>query len=95
VRRSRFAGRLVGNGETMAATNNDFVRRLAEALNEDTSQLEEGTVLADLEGWDSVGQLAVIALVDECFNQRINVDALRKCQQVGDLLQLINGKAQH
>lgn len=78
----------------MAANNDDFVRRLAEALNEDTAQLQEGTALADLEGWDSVGQLAVIALVDECFNQRINVDALRKCQHVGDLLQLINGKPQ-
>jgi acyl carrier protein len=79
----------------MAATNNEFVRRLAEALNEDEATVQETTVLADLEGWDSVGQLSVIALIDECFNQRINVDALRKCQRVGDLLQLINGKAQH
>jgi acyl carrier protein len=76
----------------MTATNNEFVRRLAEALNEDEAAVQETTVLTDLEGWDSVGQLAVIALVDECFNQRINVDALRKCQRVGDLLHLINGK---
>ena len=76
----------------MAASNTEFVRRLAEALNEDESSVHETTLLADLEGWDSVGQLAVIALVDECFNQRINVDALRKCQRVNDLLQLINGR---
>jgi acyl carrier protein len=95
VGRCRIAGALVGNEGPMAASNNDFVRRLAEALNEDTAAVQEGTVLADLEGWDSVGQLAVIALVDECFNQRINVDALRKCQRVGDLLQLINGEMQH
>jgi acyl carrier protein len=77
----------------MAATNSDFVHRLAEALNEDQASVQESTVLSDLEGWDSVGQLAVIALVDEHFNKRINVDALRKCQRVGDLLTLINGRA--
>ena len=76
----------------MTATNTEFVHRLAEALNEDQASVQETTVLADLEGWDSVGQLAVIALVDECFNQRINVDALRKCQRVGDLLELINAR---
>lgn len=79
----------------MVESNHEFVRRLAEALNEDEASVNEMTVLADLEGWDSVGQLAIIALVDECFNQRINVDALRKCERVSDLLQLINGKSSH
>ncbi len=77
----------------MVASSNEFVRRLAEALNEDVASVHDTTVLAELEGWDSVGQLAIIALVDECFNQRLNVDALRKCQRVDDLLQLINGHA--
>jgi len=77
----------------MVASNSDFVRRLANALNEDEESVCETTVLADLAGWDSIGQLAVIALVDECFNLRINVDALRKCRRVEDLLQLINGRA--
>jgi acyl carrier protein len=76
----------------MVASNTEFVHRLAEALNEEQSSVHESTVLSDLEGWDSVGQLAVIALVDEFFNKRINVDALRKCQRVGDLLTLINGR---
>jgi len=77
----------------MVASNSEFVQRLADALNEDQSSVLESTVLADLEGWDSVGQLSVIALVDECFNKRLNVDALRKCEKVSDLLQLINGRA--
>ncbi len=76
----------------MVATNSEFVLRLADALNEDHSSVQESTVLADLEGWDSVGQLSVIALVDECFNKRLNVDALRKCEKVSDLLLLINGR---
>ena len=76
----------------MTANNSDFVHRLAEALNEDQGSVQESTVLADLEGWDSVGQLAVIALVDEYFNKRVNVDALRKCHRVGDLLTLVNGR---
>ena len=79
----------------MAASHNEFVRRLADALNEDQGSIQDATVLADLEGWDSVGQLAVIALVDECFNRRINVDALRNCQRVADLLQLIDAPGKH
>ena len=72
----------------MPAANLEFVRRLAEALNEDESSVAESTTLTDLQGWDSVGQLSAIALIDECFNRRISVDALRKCQSVGDLLKL-------
>ena len=73
----------------MASSNAEFVRRLAEALNEDEASVQENTVLADLEGWDSVGQLSAIVLVDECFNQRVNVESLRKCQRVRDMLELI------
>jgi acyl carrier protein len=72
----------------MPATNLEFVRRLAEALNEDEASVAESTHLTDLQGWDSVGQLSAIALIDEYFNRRISVDALRKCQSVGDLLKL-------
>jgi acyl carrier protein len=72
----------------MPATNLEFVRRLAEALNEDESSVAVGTLLTDLQGWDSVGQLSAIALIDEYFNRRVSVDALRKCQSVGDLLEL-------
>ena len=72
----------------MLAANIEFVRRLAEALNEDESSVAEATLLTDLEGWDSVGQLSAIALIDEYFNRRVSVDALRKCESVGDLLKL-------
>ncbi|HEY2841395.1 MAG TPA: hypothetical protein VGJ26_19715 [Pirellulales bacterium] len=70
------------------AANLEFVRRLAEALNEEESSLVDNTLLTDLQGWDSVGQLSAIALIDECFNRRVSVDALRKCLYVGDLLKL-------
>jgi acyl carrier protein len=72
----------------MPAVKLEFVRRFAEALNEDESSITEETRLADLQGWDSVGQLSAIALIDESFNRRVSVDALRKCETVGDLLKL-------
>jgi len=75
----------------MSAANLEFLKQLAEALNEDESSMAVTTRLADLEGWDSVGQLSAIALIDECFNRRVSVDALRKCEQVGDLLTLAAG----
>lgn len=74
----------------MAVSRQEFVGRLAEALNEDAAAVELSTVLDDLEGWDSVGQLSAIALIDECFNRRVNVDELRKCVSVADLLALLD-----
>lgn len=74
----------------MAVSKQEFVVRLAEALNEDAAAVELSTVLDDLEGWDSVGQLSAIALIDECFNRRVNVDELRKCVSVADLLVMLD-----
>jgi acyl carrier protein len=79
--------------DSMAVSKQEFVGRLAEALNEDAAALELSTVLADLEGWDSVGQLSAIALIDECFNRRVNVDELRKCISVANLLSLLDHEA--
>jgi len=74
----------------MAISKQEFVVKLAEALNEDVTDLTQGTVLTDLEGWDSVGQLSAIALIDECYDRRVNVDELRKCVSVADLLAMLD-----
>jgi len=74
----------------MAVSKQEFAVRLAEALNEDAAAVALNTVLDDLEGWDSVGQLSAIALIDECFNRRVNVDELRKCVSVADLLAMLD-----
>ncbi len=74
----------------MAVSKQDFVSRLAEALNEDAAAVEQNTVLADLEGWDSVGQLAAIALIDECYSLHVNVNELRKCVRVADLMDMLD-----
>jgi hypothetical protein len=77
----------------MSVTNEEFVAKLAEALNEDPAAVHLETPLADLEGWDSVGQLSAIALIDECFNRRVNVGELRRCVHVHDLLGLLRDES--
>jgi acyl carrier protein len=69
----------------MGISKQEFVIRLAEALNEDIADVSLSTVLADLIGWDSVGQLSAIALIDECFDRHLSVDELRKCVSVSNL----------
>jgi acyl carrier protein len=77
----------------MTISNDEFIARLAEALNEDPAEVTAETTLADLEGWDSVGQLATIALVDECFQKRLAVDELRAARTVAALIELVRRDA--
>ena len=62
--------------------------RLAEALDTDVAALSETTELAGLSGWDSLGHLAVIAVVDEVCGLTLSADRLRACRTFGDVLRL-------
>ncbi len=66
-----------------------IVERLAQALNEDPTGLTDQTPLADLERWDSLGQLGIIAYVDELLGKAVDVDSLTACRTFGDLLDLV------
>jgi acyl carrier protein len=65
-----------------------FFKQLEEALRM-SRPIEESDRLQDLEGWDSIGALSVIALVDETFGVTLDVEKLWECQTVGDLVRLV------
>lgn len=65
----------------------DFLAQVAEALNAEPSQLTVQTRLDSLEGWDSMGQVSVVSLLDQ-IGVRSPPGALQKCRTVGDIAAL-------
>jgi len=51
--------------------------------------LNRDTKLKDLENYDSISLLSVIAFVDENFNQQIDPDQFKNMETVSDLMNII------
>jgi acyl carrier protein len=51
--------------------------------------LEESTVLADLEEWNSIARLSLIVLLSDEFNKRISAEKIRSFALVGDILKFM------
>lgn len=68
----------------------DFVEKFAEAIEmESVDGLKENTRFRDLEEWNSLAVLSVIAMLDEEYNIQIeNVD-FKKLETIGDIAQFI------
>ena len=69
-------------------TKAEFIEELELVLNEDEGALTEATVIEEIAGWDSTGLLGVIALLDGELDVSANVDKLRECVTIGDLVAL-------
>ncbi|WP_347218659.1 hypothetical protein [Chryseobacterium sp.] len=65
-----------------------FLEKLQEELDENQS-LSRETKLKDLENYDSISLLSVIAFVDENFNQQHDADDFKDMETVSDLMNII------
>lgn len=66
--------------------------RLEDALRSSPGSIKETDRLENLEGWDSIGALSVIAMADESYGVTLDAAALWDCRTVADLAKLIEGK---
>ncbi len=69
-----------------------FIERLAEALDAESTELAAETILDTLEGWDSLGHLATMAMMDELFGKTVSAMNLRRCRTVAELMDLACGE---
>lgn len=69
--------------------NQTFLHELAGILGVPTATLADTTRLADCTGWDSMGKMAALTLIDTDLNLPVPYDTLQKCQTVGDLLAFV------
>lgn len=71
----------------------DFMKKFAEAIEMDSAEgLKEDTRFRNLEEWNSLAVLSVIAMLDEEYDIQIeNVD-FKKLETIGDIAQFIENR---
>ena len=62
----------------------EFLQNLADVLQTD-EELTYNTVLEDLEEWDSLSKMAVIAFIDKEFGQKISFNDVKNFVTVEDI----------
>ena len=70
----------------------DVIIEIETALNAEPNSLTVLSKLNEIETYDSVGRLSVIALFDSLFDTVISAKKLAKCKTVSDLLNLVKDK---
>lgn len=67
-------------------TINEFIEKFAEAVEvEDASTLSANTEFRNLEGWNSLAYLSVIALMDEEFDVQIEMEDFKKLKTIQEV----------
>ena len=66
----------------------DFHDGLAEILEVEASELEDGFELGEL--WDSLAVVSTLALIDEVHDVSVSAEDLAECKTVGDIRQLVD-----
>lgn len=62
-----------------------FTHHFAEALETDAGALSGATVFKDLDNWDSLAALSVIAMIDEHYGVSVGGADLEKASSLQDL----------
>ena len=68
----------------------EFLNAIAEIVELDEGALKGDEVLADIDEWDSLAFLSVIAMADEEFDLVIQGDKLEQIKTVDDLVALVS-----
>jgi acyl carrier protein len=72
-------------------TRNEFLELLInEVLTECENAVYENSNFKELDCWDSITALTLIALFDSEFNYKLSGDTIKNCTTVLDLYELIN-----
>ena len=73
-------------------TKQQFITRFAAEIGTGATGLTEQSRLRDISNWDSMNQIATLALLDECFGENVSPTDLARCETVGDILRLVASK---
>ena len=71
----------------------DFIENFKDILDEpEEINLSLETRFKDLDEWDSLTSLSLMAMVDSEYNIKLNADEINKSETLSDLLTLIKSK---
>lgn len=71
----------------------EFIEKFADAIeSENVTACTSETEFRNLDEWNSLAALSVIAMVDEEYNVTLKGDDVRKAKTIGDLYEIIKNK---
>ena len=70
-------------------TTSEFIEELKEKLELEDIELRPETDLSELEEYDSIAVMAMIALIDELFNKKLKSDQFKSITTVQSLIEMI------
>lgn len=71
----------------------EFILKFADLFDDlDTSTISDTTVFRNLEDWDSIAALSIIAMIDEEYGVTFNAADMKSCQTIGELKNKIDSK---
>jgi sugar O-acyltransferase (sialic acid O-acetyltransferase NeuD family) len=72
--------------------NNHLLHIFEEAIEAELGTVNDSQALSDIEGWDSMALLGLIALVDDRYGITIDLESLANSKNVADILNLIDSQ---
>ncbi len=67
----------------------EFYLKLADALEITSTTLSSNTILSDIDEYDSMGVMGIIAFVDENFDVKLNAKQIASITDLDSLINLI------
>jgi acyl carrier protein len=69
-------------------TRNEFIEECCLALQVDSGLLSEESAPDNVENWDSMGWLSLIAMIDEKLGVGVDTEVLKKVKKLGHLINI-------
>lgn len=60
---------------------------IADALGTETTNVQPGVLLEDIEEWDSMGVISVISMLDKMFGVNLNMNEIAALRSIDDILE--------
>jgi acyl carrier protein len=70
-------------------TQEEFITELEDILSLDEGELTPNSNLKEIEDWDSLAVISVIALVDKKIGKKMDVLSIKECVSVSDLINVV------
>jgi acyl carrier protein len=65
---------------------------LVSELKHENFEIHDGLSAADVEGWDSLSHMAIIAEIEKSFGVKFKLKELNKLNNMGNLITLLDAK---
>lgn len=62
---------------------------LKDVFDDDSQVVTESTELSDIEGWDSIAQITIIATIEKEFNVRFRLEDILETKSINKLIDFI------